>query len=699
MAVCTYRRPRQLARLLPLLTAQATTVAPAAGIVVVDNDPAGGARAEVSRHAGVRYVHEPRPGIVAARNRALAEAAADGADAVVFLDDDEVPGDGWLARMVGTWRDGHPAAVSGPVVAVFDEEPSVWVRGSGAFARRTHPTGTAVPGAATNNLLLDRAALDRLGLRFDDRFGLTGGEDTVFTHTLVARGGEIRWCDEAEVLEPVPPERATPRWVRRRTYRAGTTWSAMELTLARPGRRLTTRLTLLGKALANTVLALPALLRATVTGDVGARAAASCRIVSYVGLAAGAVGLGFAEYRRTPGGPAADRPDPGRPARVLVAHPVADLYGSDRVVLETVRGLRAAGHHVVLAVPSAGALTEVAAAEGVPVEICPTPVLRASLLRPANLLRLPAALREAVPAASRLLQGARIDVVLVNTVTLPLWLALARRRGLPALCHVHEAEVSKPWLVRWGLDAPLGLARRIVVNSAFTAAVLADVRPGLAARATVVPNPVPGPPGGPTPPRADLTGGARLLYVGRLSPRKGPDVAVDALAALHASGVDARLDLVGAVFTGYEWFEDQLREQVARLGLGDDVRFHGFDADVWPHLAAADVLLVPSTREESFGNTAVEGLLAARPVVVARQDGLLEAVAGYTAVRTVAPGDADDLARAVREVLADWPAVAAAAVVDAATAAERHAPERYHRRMAEVVDQVTARAVSGERPA
>ena len=81
-------------------------------------------------------------------------------------------------------------------------------------------------GAATNNLLLDLAQLRTLGIRFDDRFGLTGGSDTLLTHTLVKRGAQIRWCDDAVMRETVPVERATRRWALRRTFRTGNGWSA-----------------------------------------------------------------------------------------------------------------------------------------------------------------------------------------------------------------------------------------------------------------------------------------------------------------------------------------------------------------------------------------------------------------------------------------------------------------------------------------
>ena len=227
VGVLTYQRPDGLSRLLPALVAQAAEVG--ARIVVVDNDPDGRAEPHVRHWAsrGVCYVHEPRPGLAAGRNCAL--NAARHADVLVFIDDDEVPSSGWLGELVRGWERWRCAAVTGPVRAVFDGQADPWILASGVFERRRLPTGAQVAGAATNNLLLDVAHVRALGLTFDERFGLTGGEDTMFVHDLLRRGGTIRWCDEAEVHEPVRPDRASRRWVLRRMFRAGTTWSRVAL--------------------------------------------------------------------------------------------------------------------------------------------------------------------------------------------------------------------------------------------------------------------------------------------------------------------------------------------------------------------------------------------------------------------------------------------------------------------------------------
>ena len=249
VGVATYRRPALLKGLLPKLVAQADELGNTR-VVVVDNDPEESARDVVSALAseGVRYLPEPRPGIAAARNRAIDDAA--GADVIVFFDDDEEPTPTWLRSLVEAWQEWRCAAVAGPVISTFSGEVDPWVRACPTFRPPNRKTGSERGGAGSGNLLIDLAELDRHGLRFDEAFGITGGSDTMLTHTLVHLGGVIRWCNEAVAYEPVPENRATREWVLRRETRTGNGWSRVALTLTSSrSERLRTRIDLILRGL------------------------------------------------------------------------------------------------------------------------------------------------------------------------------------------------------------------------------------------------------------------------------------------------------------------------------------------------------------------------------------------------------------------------------------------------------------------
>lgn len=377
------------------------------------------------------------------------------------------------------------------------------------------------------------------------------------------------------------------------------------------------------------------------------------------------------------------RPRTAGRARYLIAHPGAELYGSDRVMLESAIGLLEHGS-VVVALPESGALAERLVEAGAEVEIVPTFVLRKSLLRPRNWGELFGSAFRGYRASLRLLRSHDPDAVYVSTMTLPLWTVAAAVKRIPTVVHLHEGEQAASRLVKRAIYAPVALARDILVNSEFSRGVLREAFPRLADRAHVVYNGVAGP-RTTTPARGTLTPPVRLVYIGRLSPRKGPDVIVDALALLPRDFADVHLDLVGDVFTGYEWFDEQLRARIAELGFGNRVRLLGFRREVWDAVDACDIVVIPSRLDEPFGNTAVEGVLAGRVVLVSDTSGLREATAGVGTAIRFAPDDAPALAAAIVAAVESWPELQPQLDDEASAAAERFSLQRYR---AEVADRM-----------
>ncbi|WP_431791787.1 glycosyltransferase [Microbacterium paraoxydans] len=359
---------------------------------------------------------------------------------------------------------------------------------------------------------------------------------------------------------------------------------------------------------------------------------------------------------------------------VLLVHPGAEMFGSDRMLLESATGLVEAGARVVVALPSTGLLVAPLREAGAEVVILPMLVLRKVLLTPRGLPRLFRDTFRGLGSAWRLIGRLRPDAVYVSTIIIPQWPLVARLRGTRGVSHVHEAEASGNTLVNRLLYAPHLASARTLVNSRFSLDTIRRALPTLADRTRVVANGVASPEH-PAPPRSRLDGPLRVLYVGRLSPRKGPDLVIDAAAALQAAGRPVEVTLLGAVFEGYEWFERDLRARADETGV--PVTFAGFHPDIWPFLAEADVLVVPSRVDEPFGNTAVEGVLGLRPVIASDSSGLREAAGGYATAQLVAPDDADAIATALEEVRERWDDHVAGVAASRDEALRRHAPAVY----------------------
>lgn len=233
--IATFRRSQGLARLLSSLALQrGATPLP----VVVNNDPddpAPRAVAEKAKAEGLRVVFadEPERGISAARNRALAlgleEADRAGARFLAIIDDDETAPPGWLAAMIGAADRLAVPIVTGANEHRFTHDPPAWVGDSGLFERRSMQTGTRMPWAFTNNVLVRTEAMRAFAEReheagrevFDRRLGRVGGSDRHLFMRMRKAGHEIAWCDETATIEWNGPDRTDPAWIVRRKGRQG----------------------------------------------------------------------------------------------------------------------------------------------------------------------------------------------------------------------------------------------------------------------------------------------------------------------------------------------------------------------------------------------------------------------------------------------------------------------------------------------
>ena len=138
-----------------------------------------------------------------------------------------------------------------------------------------------------------------------------------------------------------------------------------------------------------------------------------------------------------------------------------------------------------------------------------------------------------------------------------------------------------------------------------------------------------------------------ILFAGRLEPRKGALVLLEAYRDLAREGLPVRLLLAGA---GKE--EAALRRFVDEARL-PDVEFLGAvkDADAPAWFASSDIFCAPSLYGESFGIVIAEAMAAGRPVVAAANRGYRTLLTGEAAPFLTPPGDARSLHEALRTLV------------------------------------------------
>jgi glycosyltransferase involved in cell wall biosynthesis len=139
------------------------------------------------------------------------------------------------------------------------------------------------------------------------------------------------------------------------------------------------------------------------------------------------------------------------------------------------------------------------------------------------------------------------------------------------------------------------------------------------------------------------------LFVGRLTPRKAPDLLLEALVEAPR---------VNCVFAGDGPERKKLEELATELGVTARVAFLG---DISPQLlaplyAGADLLVIPSF-SETTPLVAFEAMACGTPVLSSRVAGLPDVVHDWSTGFLVKPGDVGQMAIAMRFLTADRPAL------------------------------------------
>lgn len=296
ITVTTYRRVERLPELVARIFAQLDDLDRPARVSIVDNDPERSAE-HFAENARVGYVHVARPGIGAARQGALA-ASRDG-ELLVMIDDDVEPQNHWLIELVRAWETYGATVVVGYVEYVWPDAHGAWFEAGGFMRRTRRPTGTPMTALATGSVLIDPAETRRLGVDFDPRLGLAGGEDTLFGQDLLRAGGSIIACAESMALDTVPVDRATIPFVRRRTIAHGSGLVTMRIASASGVRAARMRASEAVGAVLRMILFGAEHLIGRLAGHLHHDAVGKRRFWFAVGRWRGAIGRPISEYSRS----------------------------------------------------------------------------------------------------------------------------------------------------------------------------------------------------------------------------------------------------------------------------------------------------------------------------------------------------------------------------------------------------------------
>jgi glycosyltransferase involved in cell wall biosynthesis len=317
--------------------------------------------------------------------------------------------------------------------------------------------------------------------------------------------------------------------------------------------------------------------------------------------------------------------------------------GAELSLLEGVRALGPYGVHPIVAIRTDGHFGERLRLAGASVVIAPVAPWALAGNRPLRHLVRPAAAAtwhtlRAWRQLLALVHAAHVDVVITNTLTLPIGAFVARSAHLPHIWYAHELPRTFQFFLgsRGSLSLVNHLSAAVVANSNVCRNTLAHH--GITSKPRVLYYAVETPDNVKRPPRTRTH--LQLAHFGVVADHKGQADAVLAVDSLRRKGIAANLKIVGEKS---EWYFARLEDLITSLSLREHIDFTGFVAYPFPHIVDADIVVMCG-RNETFGRITIEAMKLGTPVIGARSGGTAELIRDGWNGLLYEPGDAVGLA-------------------------------------------------------
>ena len=226
IACCTYKRPKQLDRMIDSLNKINYPTNIKTKILIIDNDIEESAKTVTEKYSNIlniSYIKEDKKGLSNARNMALKEAINIGASHLAFIDDDEIADINWLINHIDFYNNFENIYISsGPTYKKFEGNYPDYIINNKIFKVRIRKIlGKIRQTCASGNVFFPLNIIKENNIYFSSTYNNSGGEDTDFFSRLSNLGYQIGWNCNAVNFEIVDKERANLKWILKRAYNNG----------------------------------------------------------------------------------------------------------------------------------------------------------------------------------------------------------------------------------------------------------------------------------------------------------------------------------------------------------------------------------------------------------------------------------------------------------------------------------------------
>lgn len=331
--------------------------------------------------------------------------------------------------------------------------------------------------------------------------------------------------------------------------------------------------------------------------------------------------------------------------RILFIHSSADLYGSDRALVNIVKYIDKKKYKIFVLVPSDGPLVaELNQISNVDVEIGELAVLRRKNMSFSGMLRYIKEFKRSCSYLKKYLRNNQIDIVYTNTSVVICGAFMAKRLKIKNIWHIREI-IKNDFENKFISRVVNRLADIIVVNSRTTGEALKVSKEKIRLvydavedkKDEVIVK---------TPHDNFVVGMA-----GRINRWKGQKVFVDAAAIVHEHYPDVMFEIAGSVYKGEEYLKEDLQAYIVEKGLENIVLLLGHIDNMDNFYKNLDLFILPSIQPEPFGLVVIEAMEFCIPVIATNHGGPVEIIDNKKDGYLVEPFNSEELASTIEKLM------------------------------------------------
>ncbi|MBU7527295.1 MULTISPECIES: glycosyltransferase family 4 protein [Lactiplantibacillus] len=332
---------------------------------------------------------------------------------------------------------------------------------------------------------------------------------------------------------------------------------------------------------------------------------------------------------------------------ILFIHSSAELYGSDRSLLNTIRYMDKSKYNIYVLLPIEGPLaSELRKVEGVDVIVHPIAVLRRKNLSLWGVTTYFCSLVVSYFYIMNIIRKQHISIVDTNTAVIFGGALAAKSMRIKSVWHIREIINSR--FENKVISKLMELFSDVIVANSMNTGRALNVSKN---KVRIVYNAVEESRSAPQ--RNKINAGIIIGMAGRINHWKGQSLFIGAAKKVVERYPQVKFLIAGDAYAGEEYLKDNLKSEIEKLDLQENVTLLGQVSDMNSFYSGLDIFVLPSIQPEPFGLVVIEAMDYALPVVATNHGGPTEILKNGDTGYLVDYKNSEEMAQRLNELIAD----------------------------------------------